>query len=111
MGYAKYHEDDFEIREERIVEMEQRFCEEKMVGSSFIVRSTIREVKVGTKVTRRTKAKPGVNVSTEKKYVDKELTCCVCGRKFTYYADFQKKIEENGFVPPRRCKYCKKTRK
>lgn len=44
-------------------------------------------------------------------FVDVELSCCDCGQSFTLEAGEQVFYEEKGFVQPRRCFPCRKTKR
>ena len=43
-------------------------------------------------------------------YQDIKLKCSDCGQKFNFTASDQKFYEENGYVPPKRCKSCRNAR-
>lgn len=42
---------------------------------------------------------------------DTRITCSDCGRSFIFSAKEQKFYEDNGYVPPKRCRYCRTRRK
>ena len=41
---------------------------------------------------------------------DTKLKCQDCGNEFTFTVKEQKFYEEKGFVPPKRCKFCRHAR-
>ena len=42
---------------------------------------------------------------------DIKIKCQDCGEDFTFTVAEQKFYEEKGFVPPKRCRYCRQKRK
>ena len=42
---------------------------------------------------------------------DKLIECNYCGMTFTWTIKEQKRYEEKGFTPPRRCSTCRKNKK
>lgn len=40
-----------------------------------------------------------------------KIKCQDCGEEFTFTVNDQKFYEEKGFLPPKRCKSCRKKRK
>ena len=41
---------------------------------------------------------------------DVTIKCLDCGHEFTFSTKEQKFYEEKGFVPPKRCRYCRHIR-
>ena len=42
---------------------------------------------------------------------DVKIKCVDCGETFVFSEREQKFYEEKGFIPPKRCKFCRNTRK
>ena len=42
---------------------------------------------------------------------DKKITCKDCGKEFIFTVGEQEFYKEKGFLPPKRCRFCRKARK
>lgn len=42
---------------------------------------------------------------------DVKIRCQDCGIEFIFSKEEQKFYEEKGFIPPKRCRFCRRTRK
>lgn len=101
MGWAKYHEDNVEIMNER-----------KAVMQSYRKETEIKIVCTGilpiTNIIVEIKEQPTAPQRIE--YQDRYIVCKDCGRKFLFPAKMQKYFDKMDWDDPKRCKCCRSYR-
>lgn len=104
MSFAKYHEDDLEIIEERFSLRQQENGHRPIYRMAQEVDS--RTYLVTTKVVE-VKPEP----SKKRKRKKKKIICCDCGETFLFTGGEQKYFEEHKLSEPKRCPACRQKRK
>lgn len=103
MGWAKFVEDNMEMREERFYQpiAANRYREDTYLQVCTILPMTTFPVEVKVTVDyQKGSLKP-----------DCELLCRDCGKQFIFSGRAQKHYEKKGYVPPKRCHQCRELNK
>lgn len=103
MGWAKFVEDNMEMREERFYHPlnEERFREDAYIEVRAVLPVTILPVEVSIAV-----AAPKVSSRP-----DRILRCRDCGKQFVFSGMEQDFFEVRGYKVPKRCKRCRELNK
>jgi len=99
MGWAKFVEDNTEMREERFY---QPISEARYQKDAYFQVCTILplvEFPIEVKVTVEPKA--------EMLKPDRILCCKDCGKQFVFSGRSQRHYESKGYTPPKRCRQCR----
>ena len=103
MGWAKYVEDNMEMRTERLYRPlnENRFRVDAYIEVRTVLPVTIFPIEVSIAVTA-----PKVSCK-----LDHTLLCRDCGKQFVFSGKEQSFFEMKGFKEPKRCRKCRKLNK
>ena len=101
MSYAKKHEDDFDLAEERHTLRREEAEEPPRAPAPYVSRIRI------TLVAEAKRPAP----EKKKKREDKRIVCCDCGTIFSFSGGEQVYFERNKLLEPKRCPACRKRRK
>ncbi len=103
MGWAKFAEDNMEMREERFYQpiAADRYGKDTYLQVCAIL--PIAAFPVEVKMT--------VDCQKESLKPDRVLFCKDCGKQFIFSGRAQKHYENKGYVPPKRCHQCRELNK
>lgn len=103
MGWAKFVEDNAEMREERFYQpiSTEHYREDVYLQVCTIL--PIRSVPVEVTI--------AVDCQKESLKPDRLLYCKDCGKQFVFSGRAQRHYENKGYVPPKRCHQCRELNK
>ena len=99
MGWAKFVEDNIEMREERFY---QPISTEHYREDTYLQVCTILPI-------RSVPLKVSIAIDCQKKTLkpDQVLYCKECGKQFVFSGRAQRHYENKGYTPPKRCHQCR----
>lgn len=103
MGWAKFVEDNMEMREERFY---QPISMDRYRENTYLQVCTILPM-----VSLPIEVKVTIDCQKETLKPDRVLYCKDCGKEFVFSGRAQRHYDNKGYVPPKRCHHCRELNK